>query len=1021
MTAVGQGSLCGPGDVNYPVVWYATTPDLTAVSWSNHRELTLCYDERWPSGLSLAQAPSGAVYASFTRHAWPWANYIWYRTSADEGATWSNATLYGRDAARAGWQDVQAFNSHLTVGNDGAVRAFWDMRAGDSAVTGGTDGYPTQLFWCVLSSCTVTGISPVKDVLSQLGADVPTTGFAADPVNTNTGHFTQPETDIAIPGRGLGLVFTRTYNAADLSDGPLGFGWTHSYAARLTADSRGNVMVADGSGRRDVYLPAAGGGYTAPPGRFTTLARNADNTWTLTEKTQVKYRFSPPGRLTSIADRNNNTVALTYDAAGLLTTVTDPTGRSLALAYTGQRLTSITDPLNRTIGFSYSAAGDLTAVVDARGKTWTYTYDAAHRLLTRVDPNTRTIMSNTYGTHGRVVSQRDAKNEETRFTYSAGGGRSDVTDPRGNRTEYYYDVQYRTTGVRPPLTGGGLHYEYDASNNLTRIIDQRKNGWSRPEYTSFTYDGRGSVLTRKNHNDKIWSYTYDALNNVLTESDPLNYTTTFAYDANNNLLSVTDGRGQVTTHAYDDANNRISTTDPNLKVTSFAYDEKNRLISVTDAANGVTTYAYDGADNRTSVTDANLHARTWAYDAANRVSSDTDALNNVTRDEYDGVGNRTKRTDASGAVTTYAYDALNRVTSVSYAGGSIAYAYDDADRRTSMTDGTGTTTYAYDALDRYSAVTFPGSRTVSCLYDAGGNRTRVTYPDAKEVTYAYDDANRLIAVTDWLNRETAYAYDDAGRHVSTTYPTGVVEARAYTDADQLTSLAATKAGNTLTSFAYTLDSAGLRTAVQRPNGTESYTYDNLYRLTGVTYPDGTTQSYTYDAVGNRLTKVQGGVTTSYTYDHADRLTAAGSATYAYDANGNQTSRTASGAPLTYQYDGLHRLTSVLDQAPPPCSPAPVRINAGGGAYTGSTGLPWSADTGFTGGSTYANGNAIANTTDPTLYQSERYGTVSYAFNLPNGTYTVTLKFAEIFHVSAGACSTWRSRGRPCSRTSTCSR
>jgi hypothetical protein len=34
--------------------------------------------------------------------------------------------------------------------------------------------------------------------------------------------------------------------------------------------------------------------------------------------------------------------------------------------------------------------------------------------------------------------------------------------------------------------------------------------------------------------------------------------------------------------------------------------------------------------------------------------------------------------------------------------------------------------------------------------------------------------------------------------------------------------------------------------------------------------------------------------------------------------------------------------------------------------------------------------------DP-LYQSERYGNFSYRFDVPNGTYDVTLHFAEIYH------------------------
>jgi len=95
-------------------------------------------------------------------------------------------------------------------------------------------------------------------------------------------------------------------------------------------------------------------------------------------------------------------------------------------------------------------------------------------------------------------------------------------------------------------------------------------------------------------------------------------------------------------------------------------------------------------------------------------------------------------------------------------------------------------------------------------------------------------------------------------------------------------------------------------------------------------------------------------------------------------------------------------------APPPPPPivAPssttVRVNAGGSGYTDSSGKVWSADTNYAGGSTYATSQSIKNTTTPALYQSERYGaSLQYRFNVPNGTYSVNLKFAEIFMTQRG--------------------
>jgi len=94
-------------------------------------------------------------------------------------------------------------------------------------------------------------------------------------------------------------------------------------------------------------------------------------------------------------------------------------------------------------------------------------------------------------------------------------------------------------------------------------------------------------------------------------------------------------------------------------------------------------------------------------------------------------------------------------------------------------------------------------------------------------------------------------------------------------------------------------------------------------------------------------------------------------------------------------------TAVVTLSPPAGSFSPIRVHAGGASYTDSQGNLWTADTGFVGGNTASTTHAISNTTDPKLYQSERYGGFSYVFTVPNGNYNVVLKFAEIYWSSAG--------------------
>jgi hypothetical protein len=78
------------------------------------------------------------------------------------------------------------------------------------------------------------------------------------------------------------------------------------------------------------------------------------------------------------------------------------------------------------------------------------------------------------------------------------------------------------------------------------------------------------------------------------------------------------------------------------------------------------------------------------------------------------------------------------------------------------------------------------------------------------------------------------------------------------------------------------------------------------------------------------------------------------------------------------------------------------INSGGGLYTSpSSGIAYQADTDYSGGSTYSTTAAITGTFDQPLYQSQRYGDLTYNIPLPNGNYNVTLKFAELYFNSAG--------------------
>jgi len=86
------------------------------------------------------------------------------------------------------------------------------------------------------------------------------------------------------------------------------------------------------------------------------------------------------------------------------------------------------------------------------------------------------------------------------------------------------------------------------------------------------------------------------------------------------------------------------------------------------------------------------------------------------------------------------------------------------------------------------------------------------------------------------------------------------------------------------------------------------------------------------------------------------------------------------------------------------------VNVGGKAYTTADGDVYAADRsyhagpfGYVGaGSHRSTSHSIAGTTDDPLYRDQRLGMKSYRFDVPDGTYRVELKFAELVERKKGA-------------------
>ncbi len=771
----------------------------------------------------------------------------------------------------------------------------------------------------------------------------PWNAYSPQQVNLGTGNFVNSAEDLAMPGRLLGFSFVRSYNSADVSTGPLGPAWTHSYNWQLS-DAGATVTIRRGDGRLDEFVQNPDLTYAAPIGVFDTLVKNPDTTFTLTLKNQVAFSFTNAGVLTRISEPAGNQINLTY-TAGKLTTITDTVGRAVTLSYTGSNLTQIQDPLGRKVTYAFDGNGRLVTVTDKIGNTtgqtpanhqWHYAYDGTSRHLTTItDPDGRVRVTNTYDSQGRVYEQRDGMLNLTTFAYTP--GQNVTTDPRGHATTYSFDALSREQ-TEVDVVGGTtytLTNHYDAAGNRDYVIDRNGN------QTDFTYDTRG---------------------NMLTKLDPLvppgpRYLTQFAYDSKNNLTVVTDARNFTTTNAYDPVTNvTLSTTaqitvgpstyavtkwessdalnpglptkvisprgnpmgTPNYTYSqSLSYDTSGNLTQVIDADSNKTTFGYDGVGRQTTMVDPDgyfptvdpsHHTWTTNYDENDRVFSVIDPLSHTALTGYDNAGNRTSATDRNGKITSYSYDDAVRLESVTQKPDPIlnptldyvtTVARDLNGNAEQVTQANGVVTdYGYDALNRMTSFTTHPTGvlnvTTSYVLDGNGNATTRTTGDGVATTYVYDAMSRISTVSSaGLPVPISSVYDELSRRTTMTDATGT-STYSYDGLGRLTQ--AVQPNGTL-GYGYDLDSN--RTTLTYPTvGSVTYAFSPAGRLSSLTDWGARLSTYTYTAAGLAKTVVvPGGMTTTYTYDKAQRLTTLLNATatatitsdtYTLDNEGNRT-------------------------------------------------------------------------------------------------------------------------------------
>ena len=625
------------------------------------------------------------------------------------------------------------------------------------------------------------------------------------------------------------------------TEGSFGRGWNNPWDVTATANSEGNVVVANGGSLR-FFERQTDGRYIGEGGDTATLTRQGAG-YLLREEDGSAIAFSENGRLASIVDTNGNEVV-----AG----------------YTNNNLTTLTYSNGDVVTFAYNAAGKVREVTDPFGQKTTYTYDAANERLLSVTDESGTV-SYTYETSGAKANAIKS-----------------ITFPDGTQTLYEYDNQGRV--IQESRNGGAeiVSYAYDSAGKVT-VTDAAGNS------AQLFQNADGQVSRTVDALGRTTAFRYDDSGNLTRITAPNNSVSTFNYDSRGNLLSSTDPLGQQVSFTYDSEFNQIQTVrDQRGNSIGYSYDEAGNLDGIVYADGSGESYRYNAKGEVTVSVNRRGEAINYSYDSRGLLTKKAFADGTEATFEYDTRGNLTKAVDADSSVV-YAYDSANRLSQVTYGTGRfLQFAYDAGGRRSQMVDQDGfTTNYLYDNVGRLQQLTDKdNANVITYSYDSIGRLAREDNGNSTYTTYDYDTAGQLLSIVNYqpdgdINSRYDYTYDELGQRTSMTTLEGKTS-YGYDATGQLTSVELPN-GREIT---YQYDGAGNRISVTDDGVTTNYTTNNLNQYS--TVGDAT---YTYDTDGNLISKVDGSDTWTYSYDIENRLigvtTPDGTWAYEYDALGNR--------------------------------------------------------------------------------------------------------------------------------------
>lgn len=463
-----------------------------------------------------------------------------------------------------------------------------------------------------------------------------------------------------------------------------------------------------------------------------------------TDELLAKYTYNSQHRPLTATDASGQVTTMTYNAQGQLLTSTNPKGQVTTYSYSSGYLTDIQGPTSGSkVHFGYDGMGRVNAVTDSENRTVKTQYDALDRPTVVMYPDGTTEQF--YYNALDLVKTVDRKGLITVMDYNALRQMTDVQDSLGRKT----------------------HFDWCACGSLEAMTDPAGNT------TTWFRDVEGRVLNKMYADRTEASYAYDAVGRLQNRIDAMGQMTAYSYNLDNSLSRVDYSNARIATpsvaYTYDSRYPRLATVTDGYGTTTFAYNPvgttpqlgAGRLASIQGPwQNDTIAYQYDEL-GRVVGRSLNGSTEQRGFDTLGRLASVSNPLGAFTY-TYEGDTSRLSSVTApNGMTSSFTYNAApgdRRLAGITYKRtdgtpiSAFAYTY-DADGQiatwTQATDAQAPKTYnfTYDSVGQLLSATLSGPNAVlihqyNYAYDPAGNRTSEQM-DGAEIASDFNAVNQM--------------------------------------------------------------------------------------------------------------------------------------------------------------------------------------------------------------------------------------------------------------------------------------